>query len=112
MADGYRHPRRHPWDPGRIDRRSLGHRRLTISLIAVFTVANTLGVAILLYDIFTRETGLSPGNLLGRGAALWVTNVIVFSLWFWELDRGDRTAFLSPNKKTPRSYRGGLLVGL
>jgi uncharacterized membrane protein len=26
--------------------------------------------------------------LLGRGAALWVTNVVVFSLWFWELDRG------------------------
>ena len=76
------------WDPGRIDRRSKRNRRLTISLIAVFTVANTLGVVILLYDIFTRETGLSPGNLLGRGAALWVTNVIVFSLWFWELDRG------------------------
>jgi len=26
--------------------------------------------------------------LLGRGAALWVTNVVVFSLWFWEVDRG------------------------
>ena len=76
------------WDPGRIDRRSRRHRRLTISLIAVITVANSLGVAILLYDIFTREAGLSPGNLLGRGAGLWVTNVIVFSLWFWELDRG------------------------
>lgn len=50
------------WDPGRIDRRSEGHRRLTISLIAVFTVANTLGVGVLLYDIFTRETGLSPGT--------------------------------------------------
>ena len=58
------------WDPGRIDRRSRRHRRLTISLIAVITVANTLGVAILLYDIFTREAGLSPGNLLGRGAGL------------------------------------------
>ena len=32
--------------------------------------------------------GPFPGNLLGRGAGLWVTNVIVFSLWFWELDRG------------------------
>ena len=76
------------WDPGKIDRRSRRNRRLTISLIAVFTVANTLGVAILLYDIFTKEAGLSSGPLLGRGGALWVTNIIVFSLWFWELDRG------------------------
>ncbi len=76
------------WDPGRIDRRSTAIRRLTLSLIAVFTVANTVGVGILLYDIFTTEQGLSAGNLLGRGGALWVTNVIVFSLWFWELDRG------------------------
>ena len=32
--------------------------------------------------------GVSATALLGRGATVWVTNVIVFSLWYWELDRG------------------------
>ncbi len=32
--------------------------------------------------------GISATDLLGRGAAVWFTNVIVFSLWYWELDRG------------------------
>jgi uncharacterized membrane protein len=26
--------------------------------------------------------------LLGRGAAIWVENVLVFSLWYWQVDRG------------------------
>lgn len=78
-------------DPGRIDRRSVALRRLTIALIAVITVANTLGVLILLYDIFGTDQALTAGSLLGRGGALWVTNVIVFSLWYWELDRGGPT---------------------
>jgi len=75
-------------DPGRIDRRSRAARRATLILIAVITVANTGALVVLLYDIFDVALGISAGALLGRGAAVWVTNVIVFSLWFWELDRG------------------------
>ena len=26
--------------------------------------------------------------LLGSGAAIFVTNIIVFGIWYWELDRG------------------------
>jgi hypothetical protein len=26
--------------------------------------------------------------LLGSGAAIFITNVIVFGIWYWELDRG------------------------
>lgn len=74
-------------DPGRIDDRSARARRVTITLIAVMTVGTVVGVAILLHDILTSRP-LTATDLLGRGSALWVTNVIVFSLWFWELDRG------------------------
>jgi hypothetical protein len=75
-------------DPGRIDRRSATSRRLTISLIAVMTVANSFGAIVLMYDIVAGVLGMTATDLLGRGALVWVTNVIVFSLWFWELDRG------------------------
>ena len=75
-------------DPGRIDRRSATSRRLTISLIAVMTVANSVSAIVLMYDIVAGVLGMTATDLLGRGALVWVTNVIVFSLWYWELDRG------------------------
>ena len=32
------------------------------------------------------------GSLLITGGAIWLTNVIVFSLWYWEFDRGGPVA--------------------
>jgi hypothetical protein len=82
-------------DPGKVDDRSVQVRRLTIGLIAIMTVGTMAGVTLLAYDILSNTVlfhaptvVLSATDLFGRGAALWVTNVIVFSLWFWELDRG------------------------
>ena len=74
-------------DPGRIDRRSPRLRRLSIGLIAIMTVGNTAAAIILVSDII-KGTNDTPTLLLGRGAAIWVTNVIVFSLWYWQMDRG------------------------
>lgn len=75
-------------DPGRIDRRTSAQRRATIVLIVVMTVGTLGGIVVLLVDIVDSAYSVGPTVLLGRGAALWVTNVLVFSLWFWELDRG------------------------
>jgi hypothetical protein len=75
-------------DPGRIDRRSVAMRRLTIALITVMTIGTFVALTVLSVDIIASVKGVTATSLLGRGAALWVTNVIVFSLWFWALDRG------------------------
>ncbi|HEY7281233.1 MAG TPA: hypothetical protein VID47_06515 [Actinomycetota bacterium] len=75
-------------DPGRIDRRSRALRRQTIALIALMAAATMTGVLILSVQILDGNSGVSATALLGRGATVWVTNVIVFSLWYWELDRG------------------------
>ena len=98
-------------DPGRIDRRSEGLRVLTISLIALMTVANTYAGISLVRDIVIRSSGITATLLLGRGGAVWFTNVIVFSLWFWELDRGGPAeravgsgippSFVFPENATP-----------
>jgi len=98
-------------DPGRIDKRSPALRTGTIALIAVMTVANSLGAVLLMYDIIATVHGINSTNLLGRGALIWVTNVIVFSLWYWEFDRGgpaERAAgsarwasFAFPENATP-----------
>jgi hypothetical protein len=75
-------------DPGRIDSRARFTRRLTIGLIAVMSAATLGAIAVLIYDIIEGLPGINATDLLGRGAAVWFNNVIVFSLWFWELDRG------------------------
>ncbi len=75
-------------DPGRIDRRSRTLRRETIALIAFMTAVTMGAVLLLSVQIIDGRSGVSATALLGRGAMVWVTNVIVFSLWYWELDRG------------------------
>jgi len=76
-------------DPGRIDRRSRAARRATLALIVLLTIGTLTGLVVLMLDIVDEAyAGVGATTLLGRGAALWATNVVVFSLWFWELDRG------------------------
>jgi L-alanine-DL-glutamate epimerase-like enolase superfamily enzyme len=98
-------------DPGRIDRRARLTRWFTIVLITVMSAATLAGIGILMYDILAGLQGINATDLLGRGAAVWVGNVIVFSLWFWELDRGGpveraagsglRPSFAFPEDATP-----------
>jgi uncharacterized membrane protein len=75
-------------DRGRIDRRSAALHRLMVALLIVMTTGTVLGVAVLAYDILAAAEGITATILLGRGAAIWVANVIIFSLWYWQLDRG------------------------
>jgi uncharacterized membrane protein len=77
-------------DPGRIDRRTRAARRATLVLIVLLTIGTFGGLVVLTLDVVDKRYAVDVGAtaLLGRGAALWVTNVVVFSLWFWELDRG------------------------
>ncbi len=63
------------------------HRTLAIGMIAVVNAANIASLGFLISLLFT--THFSSGTRLMLSAALiWVTNVIAFSLWYWELDGG------------------------
>ena len=69
----------------RTGRQSLNHA-LGILINAIITLA-VIGSVVLLVTTLPshRET---PPRLLGSGAALWLTNVLVFALWYWRLDGG------------------------
>jgi hypothetical protein len=98
-------------DPGRIDRRSVTLHRVMVTLLVVMTLGTVLGVTVLAYDILVAVQGVTATVLLGRGAAIWVANVILFSLWYWQFDRGgpaERAAgssippsFAFPENATP-----------
>jgi hypothetical protein len=80
-------------DPGRIDRQATWLRVFTDALIAVITIANSASAVILVADIINTTPFTNNANtLLAAGGAIWLTNVIAFGLWYWDLDRGGAAA--------------------
>lgn len=75
-------------NPLRLSRRNLLARWGSIALTAAITVANTASAVVLDYRILTADVSNDPALLLGSGGAIYVTNVLAFALWYWELDRG------------------------
>jgi hypothetical protein len=57
-------------------------------LLGAITVDNTLSAIVLDVRIISGEVSNDAALLLGSGSAIFVTNVIAFGIWYWELDRG------------------------
>ncbi|HEY4397723.1 MAG TPA: hypothetical protein VGO28_08620 [Acidimicrobiia bacterium] len=88
-------------NPKRIDRQSRTLRYMSLLLIGIISLANAVTAARLVVDL-VRGTGIrSPGELLLTGAAIWLTNVIVFGLWYWEFDRGGPVGRAYARKEYP-----------
>lgn len=62
----------------------------SILLIAIVNFFNITSVLLLVGGLFKPEKAAlhSAALLLRTGAQIWATNILVFALWFWELD-GD-----------------------
>jgi len=68
----------------------LGHYNITRILTFVANGAITLaliGSLVLLVQGLPHHKD-PPGTLLFSAGALWITNVLVFALWYWKLDAG------------------------
>ena len=88
-------------NPLRIDRESRRLRMATIGLICVSSLANAWSAGRLVLHIVDRSLDLSAARLLVTGAAIWMTNVIVFALWYWECDRGGPAARVQADRRYP-----------
>ena len=80
-------------DPGRIDRDRPWLHNLTSVLIGFITIANAdaavrLVVGIINTSSFTQNAKV----LLASGGAIWLSNILAFALWYWNLDRGGPAA--------------------
>jgi uncharacterized membrane protein len=91
-------------------------RGLSIGLIGLLSVANFTSLGLLIHRLL--HGGKAGGRqLIYSAMAIWVTNVIVFGLWYWELDRGGplartradhrRPDFLFPQMTTPAATDRG-----
>ena len=61
-------------------------RILTFTATAVITLAMIASLALLVTGIPKHLD--PPQTLLRSAVSLWITNVIVFALWYWKLDAG------------------------
>jgi uncharacterized membrane protein len=102
-------------NPGHISKEQSRLRVIGVALIALITVANVVSLTELIHALlYGTKAGGRP--LVYASVPIWLTNIIVFGLWYWELDRGGPAArqipehrqpdFLFPQMSTPGSAPG------
>ena len=75
-------------NPVRLTRATRLGKYTSLLVVAVITVDNASSAGLLDYDILSGKASQDAGGLLSAGAAIYLTNIIAFGLWFWEIDRG------------------------
>jgi uncharacterized membrane protein len=74
---------------------------LAVVLIAVVNIANVISLFALVRVILSHSKDLTGTQLLFTAASIWLTNVIIFALWYWELDRGGPDERMSGEHREP-----------
>ncbi len=87
-------------NPARISIEERRLRIVSLLLIALITVANFVSLFDLIHALlYSSKTG--GRALVYASVPIWLTNVIAFGLWFWELDRGGPAAREQPHHRRP-----------
>jgi len=74
--------------PGRLERRSAALRAGGLALAGLLSLANAISAALLVNELAHGSRAESAAALLLTGGSIWAANVLIFALWYWELDRG------------------------
>ncbi len=73
--------------PRRLEGEHLLRRRIALTITAVVSIANVISL-ILLSHLLLHRTVSEGERLIVAGVLIWLTNVLIFGLWYWEADRG------------------------
>jgi hypothetical protein len=75
-------------------------RQAALALLFFLVAGNIGALAVLLFGLMTTNTSdLGGGELLATGLAIYLADLIVFGLIFWELDAGGPVARSSNNRR-------------
>jgi uncharacterized membrane protein len=106
--------------PVRHTREVRAQRLLSFGLIGLIALANIVSLvrliaALLHHGVAIQGEPLDGQTLLEGSLQIWLTNILVFALWYWDLDRGGPTNrrrahhrepdFLFPQMITPDCAR-------
>ncbi|MGH9205690.1 MAG: hypothetical protein ACRD1G_03900 [Acidimicrobiales bacterium] len=78
-------------NPVRMTKETGVTRAISLALIALVNVANVASLGLLVHRLL-HHSSAQGRSLILTAIQIWVTNVLVFALWFWELDRGGPVA--------------------
>jgi uncharacterized membrane protein len=94
-------------------------RRIVLGLLVLVALSNFLSLELLVHYLLKGgKAGHQPGGhqLILSAMVIWLTNVAVFALWFWQLDRGgpyarargqeEKPDFLFPQMTEPELGKG------
>jgi hypothetical protein len=74
------------------------HRLLSIGLIVLISVANIFSL-ILLSKALIDGTRIDGHTLILSAMAIYLTNIIMFGLWYWELDSTGLSGFVELDRE-------------
>lgn len=73
-------------------------RALALTLVGLVTAALAASVALVIAQLVYGDllvgwlgSSPSPAELLRNAALIWLSNVLVFAVWYWEIDSGGPT---------------------
>jgi uncharacterized membrane protein len=94
----------------------LTRRRLVLGSVALVSAANSASI-ILLIHLLVNGAQATASTLLRAAVHMWVVNVLLFALWYWQLDAGGPITrptrvhterdFLFPQQTEPRFADSG-----
>jgi hypothetical protein len=87
-------------NPYRISRESTVLHGAGLVLVALATLATVWSVGRLVV-VLLGTVPYSAKQVLLNAAVIWVTNVIVFAIWYWETDRGGPAARAAARQSHP-----------
>lgn len=101
--------------PAGYARVSKTRRALGIGLIGFITITNIVSLALLIKALFFGDQYVDGHDLLLNGLVIYTTNLMIFALWYWEMDGGgpdkravdmtSRDDFIFPQMMYPHIFK-------
>jgi hypothetical protein len=73
--------------PVRLHHVHQGRRRVALVFTGLVSVINMVSLGLLTHELL-HHTVANGRSLIVSGSEIWATNVLIFTLWYWETDRG------------------------
>jgi hypothetical protein len=73
--------------PRHLQREHPVRRRVALSMTGLVSAANITSLVLLARELLRHGTP-NGRQLIAAGALIWLTNLLIFALWYWETDRG------------------------
>ncbi len=74
--------------PRQLEHEHTGRRRTALALTAFVSAANVFSLVELTHYLLHSKLPTNGPELIVSGMLIWLTNFLIFALWYWEMDRG------------------------